>query len=480
VIFSRTVIGIDPSGKRLALSAVRHGLGRPFVAVSPAVFDLRGDREQARLEESESLLADYVARNGLAGCEARLAVPANKVFLARIPFPSLKEKDLRPALALEMDRIFPLSSSRLKFSWRRTDGTAGEKRIRLIVFAASSEYLGLWEEMVSRTGLSLVGAVPSGWALSNALRRTGEETMKSGEFCAIFRDINGAVECTALDAGEPFFSAARICSQEATKTEALSLLSGALVDAPRPTSEGGVKLFAPAGWFPEGGSLRVGDEDLRPVDGFEARATGAMAGPSETTLVWGTLAAYGAGLAEKGPDLLAAGSRGAGFQAAVRAATGALAVAALILALSWPAAIALRAKKDLNLLDAEIASLRPDVERLEETLAALGEIEGRIHVLLEHRAGRDGPLRILRELTERLPQGTWITGLRLEDRKVEIDGLSPSANEIFPVLTRDGQFRKVEFSSPITRQSDNIEHFQIRAEFAVAPAGKPGHGGGNP
>jgi general secretion pathway protein L len=196
--------------------------------------------------------------------------------------------------------------------------------------------------------------------------------------------------------------------------------------------------------------------------------------------VWGTLGAYGAALCEKGPDLLSPEKKGAGARMAVRMATGSLAAATLILALSWPAAVAMRTKQEARKLDAEIASLRPAVARVEETLGVLGDIEGRIAVLREERIGREEPLLVLRQLTERLPQGTWLTGLRLEDRKVEMDGLSSSANEIFPLLSRDGQFRKVEFASPITRQADNIERFQIRAEFAHVPSAKPGEGGGRP
>jgi hypothetical protein len=68
----------------------------------------------------------------------------------------------------------------------------------------------------------------------------------------------------------------------------------------------------------------------------------------------------------------------------------------------------------------------------------------------------------------------------MEDRKVEMDGLSPSASEVFPLLSRDGQFRKVEFASPITRQPDNMERFQIRAEYVPNPPQKIGERGGNP
>jgi general secretion pathway protein L len=483
VNFFRTVVGIDPSGKRLALAAVRYGLGRPSVAVPPAVFDLRGDREQARWEETESLLADFVARNGLAGGEAKLAIPADKVFTARVSLPPLKEKDLRPALALELDRIFPFPASRLKFGWRRSGDAAGRKDARQIVAAVPSEYLGRWEELVSRAGLSLTGAVPSGWALSAACRWVGEEAAgKTGGFCAILRDLDGAAECTAMDGGEPFFSAMRACSPKAAPMEALSLLADALVDVPPSLPEAGMSVFATSGWCREGKFPQAGDEFFRPVDGFEARAANALwgPGPAEAAPVWGALAASGAALGEKGLDLLSPEKESMGIRTAARMLTGALAAATLLLALSWPASVAWRTRQEVNRLDAAIASLRPAAARVEETLSLLGDLEGRIAVLREARAGREEPLLILRQMTERLPQGTWLTGLRLEERKVELEGFSPSANEIFPLLSRDGQFRKVEFASPITRQADNLERFQIRAEFIPSPPPKPGEGGKTP
>jgi general secretion pathway protein L len=480
----RTVVGIDPSGKRLALSAVRYGLGRPSVAVPPAVVDLRGDREQARMAEAGSILADFVARNGLAGCEARLAIPADRVFLARVAFPPLKSKDLRPALALEMDRIFPVPSSRLKFNWRGPAGSAAGKDTRQIVVAASSEYLDLWEDLVSRAGLSLAGAVPSGWALSAACRWAGEPAIDAAGPCAILRSSDGSVECTAMKGGEPFFSAARPCAPEAAPEEALRILSEALIDAPASLAESEAGVIAPAGWHRGGRFPQTGKESFRPVEGFEERLAEAMEISGEeaadTGRFWGGLGAFGAALCEKGPDLLSPETEGAGYRTAARTATVAMAAAALLLAIAWPSVVAIRTRQEVRRLDAEIASMRPDVVRVEETVAVLGDIEGRLAVLREAGAGREEPILVLRQLTDRLPQGTWLTGLRMENRKVEMDGLSPSANEIFPVLTRDGQFRKVEFASPITRQADNIERFQIRAEFAPAPPGKPGEGGTRP
>jgi len=474
----RTVVGIDPSGRRLALSAVRYGVGRPVVAAPPAVFELRGDREQARLEEAESALLDFVTRNGLAGSDARLAIPADKVFLARILFPPLKEKDLRTALSLELDRLFPLPASRLKFNWRRAGDAPGGKMVRQVVVASPAEYIGRWDEMVSRAGLSLVGAVPSGWALSAACRGIGEPAGNGGALRAVLREVDGTVECTVMEGGEPFFSAARGCPPEAAPEEAFSLLHAALVDVSPDREEAGVAVLAPSGWHRDGRFEAKGTETFRPVGGFESRAADAMAGAEGRAAapVWEALGAYGAALSEKELDLLSPEKEGAGRRVATRAVMAGLAAAALLLGISWPSATVLRTKQELRRLDGEIASLRPAVARVESSLAVVAELEGRIAVLREAGSGREEPVLLLRQLTDRLPQGTWLTGLRIEGRKVEIDGISPSANEIFPLLSRDGQFRKVEFASPITRQADNLERFQIRAEFAPAPPQKPAGG----
>jgi hypothetical protein len=477
----RTVVGIDPSGKRLALSALRFGIGRPSVAVPSVVLELRADREQARMEEAERVLIDFVARNGLAGGEARLAIPADNVFLARVSFPPLKEKDLRPALALELDRIFPLPSSRLKFNWRR--GAPGAKGVRQVVAAAQSEYIGRWEELVSRAGLTLTGAVPSAWALSAARRWVGNAEGKADGICAIMRDVGGAAECTVMEGGEPFFSAVRSCPSESSPAEAFALLTEALVDAPSYLPETVVDVYCPPAWEREGRFAREGKVSVRQVEGFEARAADAMAGegkPADPSTALGALAAYGAALCEKGLDLLSPETEGAGVRTVSNAVTWSLAAATLLLALSWPAAVAVRAHREVDRLDAGIASIRPSVARVEETIAILGDLEGRALILREAGSGREEPLFILRELTERLPQGTWLTGLRVENRKVEIDGLSASANEIFPLLSREGQFRNVEFASPITRQADNLERFQIRAEYVPIPPAKPAPAGVKP
>jgi general secretion pathway protein L len=156
-----------------------------------------------------------------------------------------------------------------------------------------------------------------------------------------------------------------------------------------------------------------------------------------------------------------------------RAFLGAAAVAALAFGIAWPSAVAWKAKAELRGLDAQVAALRPAAEQYEETLSDLDDAQGRIATLREAASPSGETLQILRELTDRIPDGTWLLAVRMEGRKVDIEGLSPSASEIFPALTRDGRFRSVEFGAPITRQADNIERFKIRGEFVPPPPPAP-------
>jgi len=470
----QTVVGIDPSGRRLSIAAVRGGLGRTVLCSPPASHDIRGDREQTRQEEAEALLGEYVARNLLAGSAARLCVPADRVYTARLSFPPLKDKDLRAALELELERLFPVPPSRLRFGWRRLATVSGRTAVPLVVAAVPSAYLERWEEICSRTGLTLRGAVPAGWAVSSACLFGG---VGGGSF-AILRDAGGAVEGTVLAKGEPVFSFSRECPEESMPAEGLSQIEDAMGDAPAAGEEGPVILVAPPGWFPkegpgspaEGGRYRLMEE----FESSAAKAMGGPAGTEESLPVWKMLGAFGAAANGKTIDFLAPPGGGAASRAA-RIAVGALAALAVLLAAAWPASLVLRTGRELARLDARIEALRPAVADVEEALGDLAHVEDRIAVLAESAAGRDEMLAILRELTERLPQGTWLTGLRVDERKVEMDGLSPSASEIFPLLTRDGRFRGVEFASPITRQPDNLERFRIRAGF-VPPGQASGEG----
>lgn len=468
----QTVVGIDPSGKRLALAAIRGGFGPPALIAPPLVYDLRSEKEQQLLSEVEGVLGDFAARHGLAGSAARLCIPADRTYSARVTFPPIREKDLRPALELELERLFPFPSSRLRFGWKRLAEPSDGKNVTLIVTAVLSDYIEWWEDAASRTGLRLDGAIPAGWALSSSLSiaRRGQGGAVGG-WTAILREVGEAVECSVLSSGVPVFSAYRQCAADAMPAEGISLLTEGLIDVPSRGDDEPVDLLAPPGWFDDGVGEAGGKNTFRVVEDFApfpAIPTTGQGGAEESIPARVIAGAFGAAVAEKAIDLSASG-KGDAASRLTRISTWTLAAVAVLLALAWPATVSWKTKAEISRLDAEIAALRPVVEDVEKAVGDLNGVEEKISVLREAAAGRGEPFIILKELTDRLPDGTWLTGLRVDDRKVEMDGLSPSANEIFPLLMRDGRFRGVAFASPVTRQADNLERFRIRAEFVPGP-----------
>jgi hypothetical protein len=471
------MIGIDPSGGRLAIVAVRRGVGGTALAVPPLWHEPRAAKEPARFEEIEGVLGEFVAHNGLVGARAAIVLPAERVYLAHAAFPPMNERDLRDAVGMELERLFPVPPSELRHGFRRIAGPSIAGRIALVVAAAPSEYIDRWEEVVARAGLSLSAAIPAAWAVGDALSGPGGSLGGAGRTAAVLRAAGAAVECTLFAAGEPFSCTRRPCAPgSAAAEEGLSLVREGIADPPASVDDGPVDLIAPKGWYgQEGKQFEDGGIVFRVQGAFVRSPISALAGSGESGTApdpFALLGAFGAALAEGRMDLLSP-PRGGSASGISRTFLAGAAMAALALGIAWPSAVAWKAKEELRRLDAQVAALRPAAERYEETLSDLDDAQGRIAVLREEMSMSGEALQILRELTDRLPNGTWLLALRLEGRKVDIEGLSPSASEIFPALTRDGRFRSVEFGAPITRQADNIERFKIRGEFVPPPLSVP-------
>ena len=469
----RTMIGIDPSGGRLAIVAVRRGLGGSSLAVPPLWHEPRTGKEPLRFEEIEGVLGEFVARNGLVGAGAALVLPAERIYLARAAFPPMKERDLRDAVGMELERLFPAPPEELRHGFRRLAGHSAAGKNTLVVVAAPSEYIDRWEEIVTRAGLSLSAAVPVAWAVGAALSLPGGPPGEPGRATAVIRGDHASVECTLFAAGDPFFCAGRSCGSGSAEEEGLSLARAGFADPPTSAGDGPVDLIAPEGWYgDEGKEIATGGIAFRRRESVLSALPFAGDGGAGKD-PFALLAAFGAAVGGARMDLLSPPLDGAGSRLS-RAYLGAALIAALALGIAWPSAVAWKAQAELRRLDAQVAALRPFAERFEETLSDLDDAQGRIVALREEASAFGEALQILRELTDRLPNGTWLLALRMEGRKVDIEGLSPSASEIFPALTRDGRFRSVDFGAPITRQADNIERFKIRGEFVppspTAPA----------
>lgn len=71
----------------------------------------------------------------------------------------------------------------------------------------------------------------------------------------------------------------------------------------------------------------------------------------------------------------------------------------------------------------------------------------------------------LEELTRVIPDGTWLNGLQFMNRKIIIQGQSPSASNLIQGIETSAFFSNVSFVSPVTKDNSNgLERFQIAAD----------------
>ena len=71
----------------------------------------------------------------------------------------------------------------------------------------------------------------------------------------------------------------------------------------------------------------------------------------------------------------------------------------------------------------------------------------------------------LEELSRVIPDGTWLNGMQFANRRVIIQGQSPSASSLIQGIETSTFFSNVSFVSPVTKDTSNgLERFQIASD----------------
>jgi general secretion pathway protein L len=74
--------------------------------------------------------------------------------------------------------------------------------------------------------------------------------------------------------------------------------------------------------------------------------------------------------------------------------------------------------------------------------------------------------RILREMTEIMPDGAWLDSLQVQERKIIVAGNAPSATFMLEQMEISPLFQDARFDAPVTRQGA-LEVFRIAAGISA-------------
>lgn len=110
-----------------------------------------------------------------------------------------------------------------------------------------------------------------------------------------------------------------------------------------------------------------------------------------------------------------------------------------------------------------------EVTKLREAIEAAHK--GSIAVL-ERKSSQAAMIDLLRDLTDRLPDGTWVENLEFQGNEVQIRGESTQSAALIGLLENAPAFSGVSFRSPVTQGRNNEgERFHIGFTFSRVPEG---------
>jgi general secretion pathway protein L len=137
----------------------------------------------------------------------------------------------------------------------------------------------------------------------------------------------------------------------------------------------------------------------------------------------------------------------------------------------WLGSLMVHKRVQLYQVDRELARITPEVRTVEKQLEEARSLAKQMQNLrrLEQTPNK---LNVLKDLTQIIPDHTWLFNLRISQQNLEMGGMSKSAADLIPLLEKSGWLTKTEFASPIVTDANKFEHFKIKAEIkgpALAP-----------
>ena len=451
-------LGIEIRGEDLRVIAVKSRSGGVSVLGATTIerFTERPAPEWGRE------LAAFLRDAGMAHAAATVCLPRRDVIVRQIQLPPMPERERQAAIRYQLDGLHPFSDDEI--CWAGATLNKSPKKgapTPVAVVIAERERVDSYANSFEEAGVAVSAFTVSAAALYAALRVRWDEPPRPYLVAEIEGDL---MEIYGESAGRPLLSA----EMNLRTVDPLRALEMAAADLrlDEGQSAGLVVTGDPAEETPP--ELRNLDwksvEELFPAPlgsarGFDARQD---------------LSAYAAALENACPKLgwranLLPEERRKSDSRWRYAPTAALAAMLALLAVGFAVrpiwqdrdyAAALQQRIDaLEAVAAETEAAQDEAERVRGKLAILGGLSQRTQT----------DLRILSEVSEKLPNSAWLTTMEIDDSGARLSGEASAAAPLLEALNQSTVLSEAAFSSSL-RKFDEGERFQIAARRRVAPA----------
>jgi Tfp pilus assembly protein PilN len=413
-------------------------------------------------EEGPEGLAPHIAETlvawGVQGSPMSLAVSPQLGFIRQVTMPVAARENLAKVVGYEIDRFLPLGADQLVFDYQIARQT--ETEITLALMALPREFIDGWLRLCADTGLNPISVELAPAAAANAFALLAQRLPPSW---------------LLLRAGETDFDLIHIQDKVVRHWH-----SGRMTPSDQFMGEAAAEIqrLMAAGADPAALCLYgTGAPQLRTsmlMEQFsfpiirESQIT-AKGLDMEAGNVGQFLPALGAALRGVGKVPIKTNLLPETERAVVKLTGLFLTRVLLVLLLSfgvvWVTSIFLHKKISLLQVENQLSHLRPGVQQVEKTLTEAQALGNQLQDIEKRVEQYPSTLVILRELTQMIPEHTYLYSLRFRKGQIEMGGTSTSAADLISILEKSGYFTRTEFVTPIVTDDTGSEIFKIKAEI---------------
>jgi Tfp pilus assembly protein PilN len=416
-------------------------------------FTLAEEGLRALVPEIKELLSIWDLQNMPVG----LSVSPQMGFLRQVILPRAAKENLAKVMSYELDRFLPLSAGEVCFDFQIVKETEADLTITLMAYP--NNLMESWLKLCSDTGLKPISielaptSVANAFALLKGVKPAYWILLQTGEqdFDVISFENNNVSQWHSqrVPPGKKFLSALR---HELNQLFQSGMNPSAyFIYGPRaPEIKVGLMEYLS---FPV-----VRDSELI-IKGLELESEEA---PRILPAIGAAL--RGVGKVPIETNLLPQAER------TVVKLTGlflnrVLLILLLSLALIWAGSFFIFPLLSLMKMESQLAQLRPTVQQVEKKLTEAQTVGKQLQDIQNKVGQYPSTLVILKELTQIIPEHTYLHSLRARKGHIEIGGKSSSAADLISILEKSGYFTKTGFVSPIVTDKTGSEIFKIKAEI---------------
>ncbi|RPJ60205.1 MAG: hypothetical protein EHM23_11255 [Acidobacteria bacterium] len=451
-----TAAGIQILPDKLVLVNVRKGF-RDFTVKQAAVLE---DFRESSVAEMKGRLRQQIEEGAVSRDKLVLGLPAEEVTLRLIELPIEVEENLEQVVRFQVEKFEPSEEESSYYDYVILSRDEGQKKIVLQIAMVRQSLLDGYLSLLKDLGLYPTAVRLSSLALHHVLALNKNGFPKKEP--VVILDVNpGTVEIVIVVSAERCFAEkldvpAENLNADAIIRELYDFVSGLPVK-----TESIARIYTTGALGGELlGELRQRFSDCESL-ADKLKVKGQVVRPELVTAIGLAATALSKSRSAK-INLIPPEQRVIERKPSV-IPTLVLVVLFLVIAVSAATREYKQSSKFAGQIDAEVQKLQP---RVNEVLTLKKQVEEKQKELEEIRTlmrGEQQVLNVMKDLTERLPDDTYLQSLNIERGQAIIFGFSNSAGALIPALRASNHYKSVlpkyTTKDPITKK----EKFNIEA-----------------